>query len=133
MCIRDRCDRKAAQIKSHVKSYVNEGHSVTNVRELKQAIESRGGIPGVRVTVVKVQSKSSKSYKLDGVSSLNNFKFTNGGFKAFRAYDLGPGKFFPWGSFESGIVRSLCREAAWPSGQSTGFEIRRGFISGSDW
>ena len=33
------CDRKAAQIKSHVKSYVNEGHSVTNVRELKQAIE----------------------------------------------------------------------------------------------
>ena len=63
------CDRKAAQIKSHVKSYVNEGHSVTNVRELKQAIESRGGIPGVRVTVVKVHSKSSKSYKLDGISS----------------------------------------------------------------
>ena len=55
------CDRKAAQVKSHVKSYVNEGHSVTNVRELKQAIESRGGIPGVRVTVVKVHSKSSKS------------------------------------------------------------------------
>ena len=108
------CDRKAAQVKSHVQSYVNEGHSVTNVRELKQAIESRGGNPGVRVTVVKVHSKSSKNYKLDGVSSLNNF--TNGGFKAFRAYDLGPGKFFPWSSFESGIVRPLCREAAWPSG-----------------
>ena len=57
------CDRKAAQIKSHVKTYVNEGHSVTNVRELKQAIESRGGIPGVRVTVVNVHSKSSKSCK----------------------------------------------------------------------
>ena len=98
------CDRKAAQIKSHVKTYVNEGHSVTNVRELKQAIESRGGIPGVRVTVVNVHSKSSKSYKLDGISCLNNFKFTNGGFTAFRAYDLGPGKFFPWSSFESGIV-----------------------------
>ena len=77
-------DRKAAQIKSHVKSYVNEGHSVTNVRELKQAIESRGGIPGVRVTVVNVHSKSSKSYKLDGISYLNNSKFTNGGFTAFR-------------------------------------------------
>ena len=98
------CDRKAAQIKSHVKSYVNEGHSVTNVRELKQGIESRGGIPGVRVTVVKVHSKNSKSYMLDGISSLNNFKFTNGGFTAFRAYDLGPGKFFPRSSFESGIV-----------------------------
>lgn len=98
------CDRMAAQIKSHVKSYVNEGHLVTNVRELKQAIESRGGIPGVRVTVVKVHNKSSKSYKLDGISNLNNFKFTNGGSTAFRAYDLGPGKFFPWSSFESGIV-----------------------------
>lgn len=98
------CDRKATQIKSHVKSYVNEGHSVMNVRELKQAIESRGGILGVRVTVVKVHNKSSKSYKLDGISSLNNFKFTNGGSTAFRAYDLGPGKFFPWSSFESGIV-----------------------------
>ena len=29
------CDRKAAQIKSHVKSYVSEGHSVTNVSKLK--------------------------------------------------------------------------------------------------
>ena len=95
------CDRKAAQIKSHVKSYVNEGHSVTNVRELKP---SRGGIPGVRVTVVKVHSMSSQSYKLDSISSLNNFKFTTGGFTAFPAYDLGPGKFFPWSSFESGIV-----------------------------
>ena len=38
------CNRKAAQIKSNVKSSVNEGHLVTNVRELKQAIESRGGI-----------------------------------------------------------------------------------------
>jgi len=36
------CDRKAAQIKAHVKSFVNEGGSVTNVGELKQAIGSRG-------------------------------------------------------------------------------------------
>lgn len=78
-------DRKASQIKSHVKSYVNEGHSVTNIEELKQAIESRGGISGVRVTVVIVHTKSSKSYKLEGVSNVNNSKFTNGIFAAFRA------------------------------------------------
>lgn len=96
------CDRKAAQIKAHVKSLVNEGGSVTNVGELKQAIESRGGVPGLRVTVMDVQ-KSAKSYKLDGISKLNNFNFTSDGFTAFRAYDLGPGKFFPWSSFESGI------------------------------
>ena len=96
------CDRKAAQIKAHVKSFVNEGGSVTNVGELKQAIESRGGVPGLRVTVMDVQ-KSAKSYKLDGISKLNNFNFTSDGFTAFRAYDLGPGEFFPWSSFESGI------------------------------
>ena len=96
------CDRKAAQIKAHVMSFVNEGGSVTNVGELKQAIESRGGVPGLRVTVMDVQ-KSAKSYKLDGISKLNNFNFTSDGFTAFRAYDLGPGKFFPWSSFESGI------------------------------
>ena len=97
------CDRKAAQIKAHVKSYVNEGCSATNVGELKQAIESRGGIPGVRVTVMGVQNKSSKTFKLDSISRLNNFQFTSDGFTAFRAYDLGPGRFFPWSSFESGI------------------------------
>lgn len=97
------CDRKAAQIKAHVKSYVNEGCSATNVGELKQAIESRGGVPGVRVTVMGVQNKSSKTFKLDSISRLNNFQFTSDGFTAFRAYDLGPGRFFPWSSFESGI------------------------------
>ena len=97
------CDRKAAQIKAHVKSYVNEGCSDTNVGELKQAIESRGGVPGVRVTVMGVQNKSSKTFKLDSISRLNNFQFTGDAFTAFRAYDLGPGRFFPWSSFESGI------------------------------
>ena len=99
---RGSCDGKAAQIKAHVKSFVNEGGSVTNVGELKQAIESRGGVPGLCVTVMNVQ-KSAKSYKLDGISKLNNFNFTSDGFTAFCAYDLGPGKFFPWSSFESGI------------------------------
>ena len=84
------CDRKAAQIKAHVKSFVNEGGSVTNFDELKQAIESRGGVPGLRVIVMDVQ-KSAKSYKLDGISKLNNFNFTSDGFTAFRAYHLGPG------------------------------------------
>lgn len=99
------CDRKAAQIKAHVKSYVNEGHSVTNAKELKNAIESRGGISGVRVAVVKVNSnnlKDSEKYKLEGISSLNNFTFINSGFTAFRAYNMGAGRFFSWSSFNSG-------------------------------
>ena len=39
------CDRKAAQVKAHIKSYVNEGNSVTTPSELKTAIESRARHP----------------------------------------------------------------------------------------
>ena len=48
------CDRKAAQIKMHVKQYINQGHSVTTPADLRKAIESNEGICGVRVTVVPV-------------------------------------------------------------------------------
>ena len=48
------CDRKTAQIKRHVKQYINQGHSVTTPADLKKAIESNEGIPGVRVTAVPV-------------------------------------------------------------------------------
>ena len=43
------CDRKAAHIKSHVRRFVDEGNSVTTPQEFLEAIESHGGIAGVRV------------------------------------------------------------------------------------
>ena len=96
------CDRKAAQVKAHIKSYVNEGNSVTTPSELKTAIESRGGIPGVRVAIVEARNANTKTYKLEGINTLNNFSFSDLGFFAFRAYDVGSGKFLPWSSFELG-------------------------------
>ena len=87
------CDRKAAQVKAHVKSYVNEGNSVTTPSDLKTAIESRGGIPGVRVAVVQTSNENTKTYKLESINTLNNFSFRNEGFYASRAYGIGPGKF----------------------------------------
>lgn len=102
------CDRKAAQVKAHVKSFINEGHSVTTPNELKQAIESRGGIPGVRAAVVEVQKKYQESPKIEGISTLNNFSFSKRGFKAFRAYGVGSGKFFSWSTaFKTGRVRHM--------------------------
>ena len=38
------CDRKAAQIKMHMKQYINQGHSVTTPADLRKAIESNEGI-----------------------------------------------------------------------------------------
>lgn len=98
------CDRKAAQVKAHIKSYVNEDNSVTTPSELKTAIESRGGVPGVRVAVVETtnskKSLNERTYKLEGVNTLNNFSFSDQGFYAFRAYDVGSGNFFLWNTLE---------------------------------
>ena len=46
------CDRKAGTIKAHVLRYLNEGHDVQNAQEFKTAILSKGGVIGVRVTIV---------------------------------------------------------------------------------
>lgn len=96
------CDRKAAQVKAHVRRFTNEGNSVTSPSEFKIAIESRGGIPGVRVIVVKVDKAKTKTFKLDGVNTFNNFVFDGHGFNAFKAYQVGPRKNFLWEEFHEG-------------------------------
>ena len=95
------CDRKAAQIKTHVKQYINQGHSVTTPADLKKAIESNEGIAGVRVTVVPVPKTTlnTKSIKWEGISSLFNFEITTVGVRAFKAYGIGTGNFRSWTSF----------------------------------
>lgn len=95
------CDRKAAQIKTHVKQYINQGNSVTTPAELKKAIESNGGIKGVRVTMVPVPKIAGrKKIKWDGISSLSNFEITSAGVRSFKAYGIGAGHFQSWTSFK---------------------------------
>ena len=48
------CDRKAEQIKTHVKQYIDQSHSVTTPTDLKKALESDEGIASMRVTVIPV-------------------------------------------------------------------------------
>ena len=102
------CDRKAALIKTHVKQYINEGHSVATPSDLKKAIESNEGIAGVRVTVVPVAKTTlnTKSIKWEGISSLFNFEITTAGIRAFKAYGIGAGNFRSWMSF-AGILTSF--------------------------
>ena len=82
------CDRKAAQIKTHVKKYINQGHSVTTPVDLKKAIES--DIAGVRVTVVPVPKTTvkTKGIKWEGIISLSNFEITAAGVKAFKVHAI---------------------------------------------
>ena len=96
------CDRKAAQIKRHIKMFINQGNSVTKPEELKAAIESDGGIAGVRVACVPGPTRANEiKAKWEGISSYYNFTFSNDGVRAFKAYNIGEGKFWSWSKFES--------------------------------
>ena len=54
------CHRKAAAIKFHMQLYVNEGHDTETAAQMKDAIESHGGVPGVVVTLAAVPGQKSK-------------------------------------------------------------------------
>ena len=46
-------DCMSATCKNHIRMYINEGHDVTNVQQMKTAILSHVGVEGVRVAVVE--------------------------------------------------------------------------------
>lgn len=85
-------DRLAATCKAHVRSFINEGHDVTNATH---ALVTYGGIDGVRVAcldVITTASPISETAKIQNVSKLKNFEFTEGGIKTWRACNIGRGK-----------------------------------------
>ena len=90
------CDRKAASIKAHMWRHINEGYDVTTANEFKEAMMSSGGIKGVRIAVVDASAPSVTNtaiqVKWEGVSSRNNFRYTDCGVTAWRAYGVGTGK-----------------------------------------
>ena len=94
------CDRKAATIKSHMKIYLNSGHDIETPEQMVLAMESSGGIPGVRVTLCGPQSSEKPpTIKWDGISFLNNMEYTKDGIRVWRAYNVGKGRFIPWSEF----------------------------------
>ena len=95
-------DRQAATIKGHIGIYLNEGHDVNSPAQMKEAIESNGGIPGVSVKYVKIPELSSNNprIKWDGISTLNNFQFHPSGEQVWKAYKIGPGDLFPWSDIQ---------------------------------
>ena len=89
------CDRKAATIKAHVRRHINEGHDVKNAKDFRDAMLSNGGLNGVRVALVDTGTEGKcvlPQVKLAGVSSLNNFQYSEQGITVWRAFQVGPGK-----------------------------------------
>ena len=92
---KDICDRKTAPMKAHIKRWVNEQHDVLTAEDMKQAIESHGGLKGCRAAVVEVDISKDvvKDNTIPGISLLNNFQFIEeGGIRSWRAYDIGSGR-----------------------------------------
>ena len=80
------CDRLAATAKAHVNLYINEGHDVTNAKELTGDLLSNGGMEAVRPAHVDAGAQTSvppgSECKLDGISYHNNFQFGKEGLTA---------------------------------------------------
>ena len=95
---KDICDRKTAPMKVHIKRWVNEKHDVITAENMKEALESHGGLKGCRVAVVQVDTTKSVvvENKIPGICLLNNFLFEERGVRAWKAYKVGPGCFIPY-------------------------------------
>lgn len=69
------CDRKAATIKSHMAVYLNSGHDIDSACQMQEAIESFGGVSGVKVKLCNPPSSTiRKSVKWEGVSFISNIQ-----------------------------------------------------------
>ena len=96
------CDRKAASVKSHMKTYLNAGNDIETAEQMKEAIESAGGLHGVRVILCDLDCpQQAPKLKWEGVSSINNVKHEDHGMRVWRAYGIGKGHFVSWSDFEN--------------------------------
>ena len=90
------CDRKAATIKSHMRIYLNAGNDIETPEQMRDAILSSGGVPGVNVALCEtVQVPKVLSSKIDGISQLSNVEYKEEGLLVWRAYGIGDGKLIP--------------------------------------
>ena len=86
-------NKLAATCKAHIRAYINEGHDVVTAENMKDALQSSGGIQGVRVvTMQTIHSSSSNQRKIPNINQLNNFQFDGESITAWRSYGIGKGK-----------------------------------------
>ena len=92
---KDICDRRTAPLKIHAKRYGHEGHNISTAEELKEALESHGGVANTKVYVVDVDFSMQQLRKcaIPNVNNMNNFLLTEDGIRMWQAYQVGEGHF----------------------------------------
>ncbi|CAC5391324.1 unnamed protein product [Mytilus coruscus] len=102
------CDRKAAHVKACIRRYVNEGNNVITAIEFKSAVEKT--MKNVKVVVALPPSsiKSSKTSKIENISFMYIFFFSNNEITAWKQFEIGIGKVFS--SKSSNEIPSLVKK-----------------------
>lgn len=82
----DICDRKIAPMKGHIQRWEDERHDVITAGDMKEALDSYGGICGCRVTVSEADvSKAGETVEWKGISTLS--ARTNMSLRHYAFYD----------------------------------------------
>jgi len=82
------------------------------------ALCSHGGLPGVRVALLKNPHSSDIKDKMKGISKFNNFEFSEKGVRTWRAYAIGEGKLFPLADDDGKQLCSFQFQSILSSGQT---------------
>lgn len=95
------CDRKAATVKTHMKGYLNSGKDIENAEQMKDAVDSNGGVRGVFTVLCDTPTipDATQFPKWEGVSLVNDVKFQDTSMRVWRAYKVGDGKDIPYTKF----------------------------------
>ena len=94
---KDVCDRKIAPMKGHIKRWINEKHDVVTAADMKEALQSYGGVRGCRIAVAEVDvAHAAETMEWKGISALYNFEFLVSGIRAWKAYAVGEGQMLPY-------------------------------------
>ena len=81
-------------MKAHIRRHANEKHDVKTALDMKEALESHGGIRGCRAAVaaINVANDTGGTNKIKGISNLYNFEFSEDGIRIWCSYQNGPGR-----------------------------------------
>ena len=96
---KDICDRILRPMKTSIRMYCCEGHDILTAGDMRDALQHhpvKGTTASVNVVDESKQDLLMK--KLPQFSSFHNFNFEDSGVKAWKAYNVGQGKLFPYSS-----------------------------------
>ena len=107
---KDICDRKIAPMKGHIQRRVDERRDVITAGDMKEALDSYGGVRGCRVAVSEVDvSKAGETVEWKGIRTSFNCEFLPSGITSWKAlYGVGEGQMFLYENLSQCLQGPTC-------------------------